>query len=213
MKPYQSGYDAKQARAALRKLFTKSEVDLRMKDCLTSLQINVMQADMQVSIHYSPQNPGMELWTAVEDTAVTKMHFNQTDTVHGGAVFLGAIEKNDVMGLVLSRDNKNLLIHSIGAPVRVNPPAAKQLKKLGHAADKVALESGGHFVYEQRVEQLIEKLSEANYSINYQRFACKPIDAVTSIDTSKAAMEAGIDSGSGKINLAAGGDYEQAISV
>lgn len=199
IKPAESGYNAKQARKALRKLFVKTSSDLRMKDVLTELQITVVQGDMNVSTHYSFQNPEMELWTAVEDSAVTKMHYNQKETVKGEAIFLGAIEKNDALGLALSENNKNLSITSIGAPVRVNPPAAKGLSKLGHASDKTTSQAAGHFFYLKRVEQLIKKLSEAGFNIQYSRLECLPIDHVVKDDTSEAAMQAGIESGSGRI--------------
>lgn len=199
VQPNQSGYDAKQARTALRKLFVKTSADLRLKDVLCDLQITVIQADMKISTHYSQKNPEMELYTAVEDSAVTKIHYNQKETIKGEAVFLGAIEKNDVLGLALSGDNKKMRLTSIGAPVRINPPAGRQLVKLGHAADKVALQSSSHFIYEKRITQLIKKLSEAGYQIYYLRLDCAPIDGVVSNDVSEMAMRAGIESGSGKI--------------
>ena len=154
---------------------------------------------MKISTHYSQANPEMELYTAVEDSAVTKVHYNQKETIKGEAVFLGAIEKNDVLGLALSNDNKKMRLTSIGAPVRVNPPAARRLVKLGHAADKIALQSSSHFIYEKRITQLIKKLSEAGYQIYYLRLDCAPIDGVVSNDVSETAMRAGIESGSGQI--------------
>jgi hypothetical protein len=199
IQPNQSGYDAKQARAALRKLFVKTSADLRLKDVLCDLQITVIQADMKISTHYSQTNPDMELYTAVEDSAITKIHYNQKETIKGEAVFLGAIEKNDVLGLALSDDNKKMRLTSIGAPVRVNPPAGRQLAKLGHAGDKVALQSSSHFIYEKRIKQLIKKLSEAGYQIYYLRLDCAAIDGVVSNDVSEMAMRAGIESGSGQI--------------
>ncbi len=199
IQPNQSGYDAKQARAALRKLFVKTSVDLRLKDVLCDLQITVIQADMKISTHYSQKNPEMELYTAVEDSAITKIHYNQKETIKGEAVFLGAIEKNDVLGLALSGDNKKMRLTSIGAPVRVSPPSARKLTKLGHAADKIALQSSSHFIYEKRIAQLIKKLSEAGYQIYYLRLDCAPIDGVVSNDVSEMAMRAGIESGSGQI--------------
>lgn len=201
LKPNESGYNARQARAALKKLFDKSGADLRMRDVLTKLQITVIQADFNVSTHYSPDAPDLELYVAVEDSAVTKIHYNQKQTIKGEAVFLGAIEKNDVAGLALSSGNKKMHITSIGAPVRVNPPAALQLVKLGHAADKVALQSAGHFLNEKRAGQLIKKLAEAGYEIGYSRLECKPIDNIVCNSTDKRAMRAGIESGSGQINI------------
>jgi len=208
IKRNESGYNAKKARAALRKLFVKTTADLRMKDVLAELQITVIQADMNISTHFSPQNPEMELYTAVEDSAITKIHYNQKETIKGEAVFLGAIEKNDVAGLLLSKNNKDLEITSIGAPVRINPKGAGKLAKLGHAADKIALQSAGHFVYEKRVRQIINKLAEAGYNIRYQRLDCEPLDHVVSGDTSDAAMMAGIESGSGKISIIKEGGHE-----
>lgn len=199
IQPQQSGYDAKQARKALRKLFVKTSVDLRLKDVLCDLQITVIQADMKISTHYSQNNPEMELYTAVEDSAITKIHYNQKETIKGEAVFLGAIEKNDVLGLALSGDNKKMRLTSIGAPVRINPPAARKLVKLGHAADKISLQSSGHFIYEKRIAQVIKKLSETGYQIYYLRLDCAPIDGVVSNDVSEMAMRAGIESGSGQI--------------
>jgi len=201
VKRNESGYNAKQARAALQKLFVKTSADLRMKDVLTELQITVIQADMKVSTHHSDLNPDMELWTAVEDSAITKIHFNQKQTVKGEAAFLGAIEKNDVLGLLASPDNKNLQITSIGVPVRINPPAALKYTKTGHAGDKIALQAAGHFLYEKRVKQIIEKLIEAGCKFSYLRLDCDPLDGLVSNDTSATAQNAGIESGSGKINL------------
>jgi hypothetical protein len=199
VRPNESGYDAKQARAALRRLFVKNSVDLRMKDVLCDLQVTVTQASLKITTHYSQANPEMELYTAVEDSAVTKIHYNQKETVQGEAVFLGAIEKNDDMGLALSEDNKNMRLTSIGAPVRINPPAARKLGRLGHAADKVALQSGSHFVYKKRIEQLIKKLADAGFQIYYHRLECAPIDGIVANDTSDAGMRAGIESGSGQL--------------
>jgi hypothetical protein len=199
-KPNASGYDAKKARAALKKLFLiPPAADRRMRDALTELQITVMQADMNISTHLSSVNPELELYIAVEDSAVTKISYNQGETIKGEAVFLGAIEKNDDIGLMLSKNNKKLAVTSIGAPVRINPPAAVNLKKLGHAADKAALQSAGHFVYQRRVGQLIEKLREAGYDINYIRLECLPMDSVVRNNAGDEAMRAGIESGSGKL--------------
>ena len=210
-KPNESGYDARQARGALKKLFTKAGADLRMRDTLTKLQITVIQADFNVSTHYSLDSPDLELYAAVEDSAVTKIHYNQKQTIKGEAVFLGAIEKNDVAGLALSPDNKKMSITSIGAPVRVNPPAALQLVKLGHAADKIALQSAGHFLNGKRAEQLIKKLAEAGYQIGYSRLECKPIDNIVCNSTDDRAMRAGIESGSGQIYTSRNAQIQEVI--
>jgi hypothetical protein len=198
-KPSQSGYDAKQARKALRILFQKNGADMRMKDVQTELQVMVMQADLKVTFHYSPENPDIELWTVVEDSAITKMHYNQKETISGGAIFLGAIEKNDALGLALSSGNTNLSILSIGTPVRVNPQTAKKFSKLGHAGDKINLQNGGFFLHEKRTEQLVEKLNGVGYQIVYRRLECASMDGIVSNDTSDLAKSVGIESGSGQI--------------
>jgi hypothetical protein len=195
----ESGHNAKKARKALRKLFLKTSVDMRMKDVLTKLQITVIQADLKISFHYSPDNPSLELYAAVEDSAVTKIDYNQRETIKGEAVFLGAIEKNDALGMIVSSDNKNLDITSIGAPVRVNPGKTKKLGRLGHAADKTALLAAGHFIYQKRIDQLMSKLAETGYKIKYLRLECGAIDHIVRNNIGDAAMEAGINSGYGQI--------------
>ncbi len=199
VRPNESGYNARQARKALKKLFSRSKTDLRMKDVLTGLQITVMQADMNIHTHYSKKNPDMELWTAVEDSAITKLHYNQKATVKGEAVFLGAIEKNDVAGLALSANNKDITITSIGTPTRVEPVSARKLSKMGHAGDKKALQSAGHFFYLKRTDQLMTKLRDAGYRIGYLRLECKPLDGITANATDDRARQAGINSGSGTL--------------
>jgi len=199
-KPYQSGYNAKKATAALRKLFTRSKADLRMKDVLTALQITVMQADMKISVHYSGGNQDMEIYTAVEDSAITKVGYSQRETIKGESVFLGAVEKNDVLSFCLSPDNKNMSITSIGTPVRINPEGAKTLNKEGSGATVKATRTASHFVYDKRVEATIAKLKEADYKIKYLRLECEPIDWIVANDTSDEARIAGINSGSGQID-------------
>lgn len=213
VRPNESGYNARQARKALKKLFSRSKTDLRMKNVLTALQITVMQADMNIHTHYSKKNPDMELWTAVEDSAVTKIHYNQQATIKGEAVFLGAIEKNDVAGLALSADNKDITITSIGTPTRVEPASARKLVKTGHAGDKKALQSAGHFVYLKRTDQLMTKLRNAGYQIGYLRMECKALDGITANATSDLARQAGIDSGSGPTPYLTltGGENEQNV--
>jgi hypothetical protein len=212
IKPNESGFNAKKARRALKKLFSRSKADLRFKDVLTRLQITVTQADMNIHTHYSHEESEMELWAAVEDSAITKLHYNQKNTIKGAAVFLGAIEKNDVMALSLSPENKKMSVISIGTPTRINPPAALKLSRLGHAADKKALQDASHFNYEKRVKQLMKKLHEVGYNIGYSRLECAPLDGVTTNDTSDVAMKAGVNSGSGPIDLKylAGGRNELA---
>ena len=200
VKPNISGYSAGKARKALKKLFSKaSGASMRMQDTLTKLQITVIQADMNIHTHYSDKTPDMELWAVVEDTAITKIHYSQGETIKGEAVFLGAIEKNDVLGLALSENNHDMSITSIGIPTRIHPQTARQLTKAGHAADKVALQNAGHFVDEKRIIQLIKKLNKEGNRIQYHRLECKALDDIVRNSTDDRAMQAGLDSGSGQI--------------
>jgi len=210
VRTHQSGYNAKQARTALRKLFTKTKSDLLLKNTLTELQITVIQADLNISTHYSFEAGYLELYIAVEDSAVTKVGYNQGASIKGEAIFLGAVEKNDVLGFLLADNNKNMILHSIGAPGRINPVRAKKLDKKGHAAMTSVVRRSNHFVYNKRVEGVISKLTENGFKIDYLRLECKAIDSVVANDTSDQAMRAGIESGSGTINnLPQGGKNEK----
>ncbi|MCP4755995.1 MAG: hypothetical protein GY866_34475, partial [Proteobacteria bacterium] len=200
-KPSESGFDAKAARKSLKRLFGRAGASIRMKDVGTQLHITIIQADLLVSTHKSEEHPDMALWEIVEDSAVTKMDFNAKETIKGEAIFLGSVEKNDVMAMAVSPSNENLQITSIGTPVRVHPQTARKLKKLGHGGDKVAYRDATHFVYDERVEQVIAKLTAANYKIEYLRLECSPIDNTILTSTTEAAQNAGIDSGSGHIEL------------
>ena len=207
---HQSGYNAKEARKALRKLFTKAKTDLLLKNTLTELQITVIQADLNISTHYSFEASDLELYIGVEDSAITKVGYNQGATIKGEAIFLGAVEKNDVLGFLLADNNKNMILHSIGAPARINPVRAKKLSKKGHAAMTSMLRRSNHFVYNKRVEGVIAKLTENGFKIDYLRLECNAIDSVVANDTSDQAMRAGIASGDGTINhLPQGGKNEK----
>lgn len=197
-----SGFHAGQARKALRKLFMNGRVVLRMKHVQTELFISAIQADMTITQHYSKTSPDIELWTVCEDSAVTKMIYAQKNTTEIGGVFLGALEKDDSLGLLLSENNEKMEkieITSIGTPVKMNPPAAAALHKLDAEADKKALQSGAYFLYNKRVLQVVRLKQQINPLIRYHRLECQPMDFIVSNDTSQTAEQAGINSGYGKI--------------
>lgn len=201
IKPNETGYSARAARKALKKLFANGNVPLRMRDVATELHVTIIQADLNTSTHKSDEHPNIELWAVCEDTAVTKFSYNQKQTIKGEAIFLEFAEKNGVLGMAVAENNDNLQITSIGAPVRLNPESSKKLAKLGHGADKIAARDANQFVYAERVEQVIEKLKAASQKIHYHRLECKPIDSVVLNSTTDNAMKLGIESGAGKLSL------------
>lgn len=199
VKPNLTGFHAGQARKALQKLFMNGKVVLRMKDVQTELYISAIQADMTITQYYNKTHPKIELWTACERSAVTKMIYAQKNLVDVGGVFLGALEKDDSLGLLLSENNSEIEITSIGTPVKINPPAAAELYRLDAEADKTALQSAAYFLYNRRVQQVVRLKQQVNPLIKYHRLECQPIDFIVANDTSVAAEKAGINSGYGKI--------------
>jgi hypothetical protein len=197
----ESGFNAKAARKALKKLFANGNVPMRMRDVATELHITVIQADLNTSTHQSNKHPDIELWAVCEDTAITKFSYNQKQTIKGEAIFLDFAEKNDVLGMAVAQNNEGLKLTSIGAPVRIHPESAKKLVKLGHGADKVAARDANQLVFNKRVEQVIEKLKSANHKIHYHRLECEPIDSIVLNSTVDNAMKLGIESGAGNIEL------------
>jgi hypothetical protein len=201
LKPNESGFDCKVAEKALKKLFTASEALIRMRDVRTQLQVNVIQGDLLISTHDSNRHPDMSLLEVVIDTAITRMNYNSKETVKGEAVFLGSVEKNDVLGLASSLNNDGLQITSIGAPVRVHTGSVKELNKSGHAAMKVMKRDATHHVFDGRVEQVLSKYKKLGAKIDHLRLECAPIDHIVLNSTTYDALQAGVKSGSGKIDL------------
>ena len=154
---------------------------------------------MTITRHYNKTSPKLELWTVCEDSAVTKMIYAQGNTVATGGVFLGAPEKDDALGLLLSENNNEIEITSIGTPVKINPPAAAELYKLDAEADKAALQAAAYFLYNKRVRQVVRLKQKVNPLLKYHRLECQSIDFIVANDTSEAAEKAGFNSGYGKI--------------
>jgi len=208
-----TGFHAGQARKALQKLFMNGKVVLRMKDVQTELFISAIQADMSITQYYNKTHPEVELWTACEDAAVTKMIFAQKNTAEIGGVFLSPPEKNDSMGLLLSENIDEIEITSIGIPVKINSPAAAELYKLDAEADKVTQQNAAYFYYNKRISQIVRLAQKNNPLIRYHRLECQPIDSIVANDTSEAAEKAGTNSGYGKIFKESSTEFKEDVNA
>ena len=197
----EDGFDHKKAVKALKKLYLDGQVPLRMKDVGTELNITVMQADLNVTTHDSNKHGDMALWEVVEDSAITRMDYNSKKTIKGEAIFLGEVEKNDVLRMAIADNNDGLHMTSIGVPVRVTPERDKKLEKSGHGAMKVKRREASHFIHENNIEKTMQKLKQLGLNIEYLRLECDPIDSVLPNSTTEEAMRLGRESGSGKIDL------------
>lgn len=198
VRPHTHGYDAKKAKKSLNRLFRRSDPVLTLDKAKTELQINAILGDLLIVSYRSWEKTHARLTVAdaVIDSAITRFDYNEKNTVRGKPPFLGEIEKNDSLGLLLN-DNGSTKITSIGAPVRLDPGNSKSLSKSDQAGMKVINRDKSHFVHLFRVDQLVKKLEH----VRYLRLECSSIDDVVLNSTTERAMQSGQQSGEGFIEL------------
>jgi hypothetical protein len=198
VRPQTHGYDAKKAKKSLNRLFRRNDQILTINKAKTELQINTILGDLlAVSFRsWEETHAKLTIADAVIDSSITRFDYDGKNTVKGKPPFLGEIEKNDSLGLLLD-GNASTKITQIGAPVRLDPKNAKSLSKSDQAGMKVTSRDKTQFIYLQRVKKLVKKLNHAHYL----RLECSPIDDIVLNSTTERAMQSGQQSGEGYINL------------
>ncbi len=203
LNPAESGFNHKKAASALQKLYSKQSNPIRLCDLQTDLQFKVVFADLKIGTYSSSDEAQQDLTLAeiVVDAAITRNDFNSKSTIKCEPPFLGELEKNDLLGFLVSPEGDETEITCIDTPVRIDPENAPKLEKQGDIAFKFARQSLGQHVHQMRVRQVVEKLEGQGQTIKLLQLPCRSMDHIVRNSTTPIAQKTGIGSGAGKIEL------------
>lgn len=203
LKPSESGFSHKQATKALRRLFSRGLAPLRLRDVQIELQIKVIFSDLKVGTYSSccEEQSDLTLAEIATDAAITRNDYNARSTIKGEPPFLGEVEKNDVLGFLVSPDGTQAQITCIDAPVRVDPENAGALERKSDTALKIIKQAQYQHIYQMRLGQVIDKLKVQGSDIKLMMLQCESLDHIVRNSTTRIAQKAGISSGTGKIVL------------